>query len=347
MDDKIPLVTIVTITYNLIENRRKDFIIQCLDSVRIQDYPNVEHIVIDGASTDGTIELLKEYETAGSIRLFSEPDNGVYDAMNKGILHANGKYINFLNSDDFFHNKHAIAHSVSWLEESGADYSFADTILLYENNKTFVWVGDITKLPWASHYCHQSMFVKKQVLEDLNGFDTHYTVSADTDLMIRLYQQESTWVKVPECIVTYRVGGHSSQQQEQSRKEHSDSFYSHLGLEAGLSRSDCHLLWNLCLFDEVSVDRQIEIISKVPGQFGSQHLMNNFMERFSSGKNVYGNFKYYLFGFIPLLEQKSVDNKSVFKVFGLIDILKVVRSGRKRKYFLFGFLPALKIKSEF
>lgn len=98
----IPLVTVITVTYNLIKGKREKFIIQCLESVHNQRYSNIEHIVIDGASDDGTLPLLKKYESLGWIKLFSEPDTGIYDAMNKGILKANGKYVSILNSDDFF-----------------------------------------------------------------------------------------------------------------------------------------------------------------------------------------------------------------------------------------------------
>lgn len=101
-NESTPLVTVITATYNLIENKRAKFIIQCLESVHNQHYSNIEHIVIDGASNDGTLSLLREYESQGWIKLFSEPDAGIYDAMNKGILKASGKYISILNSDDFF-----------------------------------------------------------------------------------------------------------------------------------------------------------------------------------------------------------------------------------------------------
>lgn len=101
-ESSIPLVTVITATYNLIKSKREKFIIQCLESVHNQHYSNIEHIVIDGASDDGTLPLLKKYESLGWIKLFSEPDTGIYDAMNKGILKANGKYVSILNSDDFF-----------------------------------------------------------------------------------------------------------------------------------------------------------------------------------------------------------------------------------------------------
>ena len=95
--EKFPKVTIVTVVYNLIENGREQYFRQCLESVHKQLYQNIEHIVIDGASNDGTIDLLEEYNKKGWIKYYSEPDTGIYDAMNKGIEKATGKYIVFLN----------------------------------------------------------------------------------------------------------------------------------------------------------------------------------------------------------------------------------------------------------
>ena len=136
-ESSIPLVTVITATYNLIKSKREKFIIQCLESVHNQHYSNIEHIVIDGASDDGTLPLLKKYESLGWIKLFSEPDTGIYDAMNKGILKANGKYVSILNSDDFFHDPEGIAISVRLLEENDADYSYADARVLKKLGRKF------------------------------------------------------------------------------------------------------------------------------------------------------------------------------------------------------------------
>ena len=202
-NESTPLVTVITATYNLIENKRAKFIIQCLGSVHNQHYSNIEHIVIDGASNDGTLSLLKEYESQGWIKLFSEPDAGIYDAMNKGILKANGKYISILNSDDFFHDPEGIAISVKLLEENDADYSYADARVLKKSGRKFQWKGDLSKLLVGEHYCHQTMLVKTEVLRDMGGFDLSYRVSADSDLMIRLYALGYKHQYVPHCFVTY------------------------------------------------------------------------------------------------------------------------------------------------
>ncbi len=91
------LVTVVTITYNLIKSGREKYVRQCIECVHNQTYQNIEHIIIDGASSDGTLEIFKDYPW---LKVFSEPDKGIYDAMNKGVAKASGKYIVFLNSDD-------------------------------------------------------------------------------------------------------------------------------------------------------------------------------------------------------------------------------------------------------
>lgn len=117
-----PKVTIVTVVYNLIKADRRNYFIECLESVHKQTYSNIEHLVIDGASNDGTLEILKEYANMGWIKYISEPDTGIYNAMNKGILKAQGKYIVFLNSDDFFHNNKFVGANVKVLEKKSGRF---------------------------------------------------------------------------------------------------------------------------------------------------------------------------------------------------------------------------------
>ncbi len=122
MDHQV-LVTIVTATYNLFKAGRSEYFRQCAESVHAQTYGHIEHIVVDGASTDGTLGLLKEYEDKGWLRVFSEPDKGIYDAFNKALARARGKYIAFLNSDDWWHDATGVEQSVHMLELTGAAFS--------------------------------------------------------------------------------------------------------------------------------------------------------------------------------------------------------------------------------
>lgn len=100
--DEKPLVTVVTVVRNAIRDGRQEMLEQCIASVRSQRYPNIEHLVMDGASDDGTTDMLDRYQKLGWLKYYSEPDSGMYEAMNKGIRKANGKYIVFLNTDDYF-----------------------------------------------------------------------------------------------------------------------------------------------------------------------------------------------------------------------------------------------------
>ena len=345
---KKPLVTIITTTYNLIERQRENCIRQCIESVHKQTYPNIEHIIIDGASTDGTLKLLNEYEKKGWITLYSEPDLGIYDAMNKGIAKAHGTYINFLNSDDYFHKSQGITLSVEYLIKSGADYSFADTLILQENGEKKLWKGDISKLLIGTHYCHQTMLVKTEILRNINGFNTSYLVAADSDLMIRLYADKYKYTHVPFCFLTYRLGGFSGENSNQIRIDHSTSFFRHIGVNIGLTPYDCFLLWQQHFFNETLLDKQLNLISKVPAEFGAEYLITQLVERTSpyGVKDVPRKLKFYLFGFIPilLLNRRSRRNKIYYYIFNIIRIMKIVSYNNKRKFYLFGILPVLKTK---
>lgn len=345
---KKPLVSIITVTYNIVEKHRIKYIQECIESVHQQTYPNIEHIIIDGASTDGTTILLNEYVNKGWITLYSEPDQGIYDAMNKGIAKARGAYINFLNSDDYFHNNQGIELSMEYLMKNEADYSFADTLVLQENGEKKIWKGDISRLLIGTHYCHQTMLVKTEVLRHINGFNTSYSVAADSDLMIQLYARKYKYTYVPFCFLTYRLGGFSGENSNQIRIDHSTSFFRHIGISIGLTPYDCYLLWQEHFFNEMILGKQLNLISKVPAEFGSEYLITKLVERISPYiiNDVPQKQKFYLFGFIPLLllDKKARRNKTYYYLFNIIRIMKIVNYNNKRKFYLFGILPILKTK---
>ncbi len=201
-----PLVTVITITFNCIKYGRKETLIQSIESVQNQDYENFEHIIIDGASSDGTLELLQSYP---HLKVFSEPDNGVYDAFNKGVKRANGKYIVFVNSDDYFSTNKAISLSVDALEKENADYSYATTYLLNEKNpkRSAMRVPKIWKSFSKMPFCHQSMFCKVDVLKEIGLFDVNNKITSDYEVYLRLLFGGYKAVEVDEHIVTFRIGG--------------------------------------------------------------------------------------------------------------------------------------------
>lgn len=316
-----PLVTIITITRNLIAGKREAYARECIESVHRQSYPYIEHLIIDGASDDGTLQFLQDYEAKGYFTVYSEPDNGIYDAMNKGLARAKGKYVNFLNTDDFFHNPQAVEVSVMLLEEQQADYSFANAFLQLPNGKKVTWTGNLSRLAWASHYCHQTMFVRTDLFRRIGGFNTTYKISADTEMMIRLCAMHAKSVKVDDTIVTYRAGGFSSQNQLQSRLDHSRAFYIHIGQHVGLSQSDCFLLWNKAFLDELSRDEQLELVCRVPREWGQKELIEEIIYRSAVGNRF--NKRYYLFGFIPFMRCKQRRNFIHYLLLGFLPLMSV------------------------
>jgi len=223
-----PLVTIITVTFNLIKSGREEFFRQCLESVHNQTYKNVEHIIVDGASRDSTVDLIKEYAKKDWIKYISEPDNGIYEAMNKGIKMSKGKYIAFLNSDDFYHKKNGIEASVSVLEKNNADFSYASVIDLDEkNNIKKITHPKILNVFFTIVPNHQTMFMRRDILVREGMFNTKFKCVGDYDLTIRLCLKKYKSVFVKNIFSTYRLGGYSLEAQEKGiiLKEVSSIYY--------------------------------------------------------------------------------------------------------------------------
>lgn len=217
---ELPLVTVVTATYQLLKNKREHYFSECIRSVHEQTYPAIEHLVIDGASDDGTVKLLQEYADKGWISYISEPDKGIYDAMNKGLSKAKGKYIAFLNSDDFWHHPKGIETTVHMLETTGADFSYAPSRWVDVAGKH---IGD--KFPVIGSFfcqmpfCHQTMFTRTDVMREMGGFDAeHLTIGADYDFVQRLILSRHRSVHVPLNFTTFRYGSGISTVAEMTRK---------------------------------------------------------------------------------------------------------------------------------
>lgn len=215
-----PKVTIVTITYNLIEAGRKETFRQCLESVHNQTYQNIEHIIIDGDSDDGTLELIKEYEDKKWVTSFSKADGGIYYALNNGIEQASGKYITFLHSDDFYHDIRGVEKSIEALEKNNAVFSYADSRIFNEEDlEAGIYKAKFKKIFYQFPFVHQTMFCRLDILKKEGGFDTKYKSTADYNLMIKLTLNKYKNVKVPLCFTTFRDGGFSKKNLEISMDE--------------------------------------------------------------------------------------------------------------------------------
>lgn len=204
-------ISIITATYNSAAH-----IAGCLASVNSQTYNNVEHIIVDGASTDNTLAMIKATENRVA-QLISEPDHGIYDAMNKGIKLATGDIVGILNSDDFYATDTIIEKVIRTFQEKNIDSVFGNLDFVAAENTNKVirhWKSShFTKGSFAEgwHPPHPTFFVKREVYEKYGLFDTSLNVSADFELMLRMLErhQISTFF-IDETIVKMRYGGEST-----------------------------------------------------------------------------------------------------------------------------------------
>lgn len=196
-------VSVITVCYNSSKTIRKTF-----DSVLHQTYKNVEYLVIDGASTDGTVDIIKEYEPLfqGRMKWISENDRGIYDAMNKGIRMASGELIGILNSDDFYETD-AVESMVAAMTKDKYQ-------ILYGEMRT--WRdGEEESVSIFSHKFlrdrminHPACFVTKAVYDDFGCYDTQYASVADYDFMLRAYEHEEIYFKpMYKIISNFSLGG--------------------------------------------------------------------------------------------------------------------------------------------
>lgn len=183
---KHPLLSIITVVYNGAKN-----IERCIQSVLHQNYDNVEYIIIDGGSTDGTMDIVKTYEEA--IDYFvSEPDGGIYDAMNKGIALAQGGAINFMNADDYFIPdvfQDYVDHLFSDCNKECKVVYAATNVTDAQGNILFVNETRVDSILFGAILSHQSIFVKKEIFEKIDGFDTSYKIAGDYDFLLSIYLQ--------------------------------------------------------------------------------------------------------------------------------------------------------------
>ncbi len=202
-----PRVTVVTATYNLFKGKRDGHFRECVESVHAQDYGNIEHLVVDGASTDGTLGLAREYEAKGWLRVFSEADTGIYDAFNKGLRMAGGKYIAFLNSDDWWHDARGVSRSVEMLERSGADFSYAPHLKHLRDGRAIPEQLPLGYFFIGLPFCHQTMFCRTDSLRSIGGFDASLRINADHLATMRIILRGGRGVHVPLNFTSFRATG--------------------------------------------------------------------------------------------------------------------------------------------
>ena len=202
-------ISIITITFNSAKTIQR-----ALDSVQSQTYADIEHVIVDGASTDGTKELIETYAKAHkNVRWISEKDKGIYDALNKGIRLATGDIIGFLHSDDVFYSPDSIGQIAAAFEDEKVDVVYGD--LQYCKGPKVVrrWKSNdfnpcALKYGWMPP--HPTVYVRREVYQQVGEYDEWFRISADYDMMLRIFSAGYTSRYLPEVLVSMEVGGASN-----------------------------------------------------------------------------------------------------------------------------------------
>jgi glycosyltransferase len=204
-------ISVITAVYN-----NQDTVADAIRSVASQTYSNIEHIIIDGKSTDNSLSIIDK--NPGRItKIISEPDNGIYDALNKGINNASGNIIAFLHADDLYANNRVIEHAVNLFEEKQSDSIYGDLLYVSKEDTEKIirnWKAGgftLSKLKKGWMPPHPTFFVKKEIYEKYGLFDTNFKIAADYDIILRfLGTYKISTAYLPELMIKMRVGGESN-----------------------------------------------------------------------------------------------------------------------------------------
>jgi glycosyltransferase involved in cell wall biosynthesis len=205
-------ISIITATYNSAKT-----ISDTLNSIINQSYPNIEILIIDGKSNDNTLDVINSIKHKKKIRIFSEPDKGIYDALNKGIQLATGDVIGFVHSDDMLASNQIISKIANQLEKGNIDGVYGDLQYVDKNNtdkvirywKSYNFKTSLLKKGWMP--AHPTLFLKKEVYIKHGNFNLNYEIAADYDFMLRVFKDSTmNFIYLSELIMKMRIGGASN-----------------------------------------------------------------------------------------------------------------------------------------
>ena len=209
---RYPKVSVITPALN-----NAATITECIQSVASQDYSNIEHIVVDGESTDGTLELLKPY----NVEIISEKDAGIYDAINKGVARASGEIIHILNADDTYKHETVLSRMVAFMVDNQLDVGHAKVEQVDLKKKLVRVIGyDVThrKLLRKCRVAHPAVFVRRSVYKRFGNFSTGFRIAGDHEFFLRIWDRVRVGF-MPEVMTVMRLGGVSNSQVGLSYRE--------------------------------------------------------------------------------------------------------------------------------
>ncbi len=213
MNDSLSKISIITVTYNAIST-----IEQTMLSVLNQNYDNIEYIIIDGASTDGTVDSIKRYDEKVRegeypnviFRWISEPDKGIYDAMNKGIMMTTGEWVGIINSGDYYEPFILEKIIREAYRQPDIDLFFGNMKIIREGKyfRDEIFNGSINLK--IMNICHPTVFIRKNIYIQYGIFDEKFRIAADYDLLLRFYKRNIKFKYLDTFIASFATGGVSS-----------------------------------------------------------------------------------------------------------------------------------------
>jgi len=255
-------ISIITSCYN-----REKTINDCIKSILEQNYPNIEYIIIDGASNDNTMQIISKVESKIKeksfksshpnfcLKVISEPDHGMYEAINKGIKLATGDYIGLVHSDDFLYSPQTISHIAELLKTTAADFLYGDGLFVdAENTNKIVrnWIGGKYRLWKVKHGwlpLHPTCYIRRDIMIKKGLYNETYKIAADSDLLFRYLSNGDITVEyLNEYIVKMRMGGLSTDKKRRKQMWQEDlRMYNSHGINPIITKIE-KIMWKIPQF---------------------------------------------------------------------------------------------------
>lgn len=202
-----PSITLITVTYNA-----EKILAETLESAAVQSFKNFEHWVIDGGSKDGTVDVVKKFP---HVKFISEKDNGIYDAMNKGIERAEGEFVYFLNAGDCLFNSTILLQISEHIKKRTYDMIYGD--VFFKNHPSGVDFVQGRKIGFTDYYfsialCHQAAFIKKELFNKLGLYKLNYKILADQEWFVNYFKNCDNSLYITQTVASYETIGMSHKQ---------------------------------------------------------------------------------------------------------------------------------------
>ncbi len=267
MQSESKTISVVTPCLNILSAGREEYFHKMMQGVHQQSHKNIEHIIVDGCSTDGTLDILYGYLRERCITaLVIGPDAGIYQAMNKGIRLARGQYVNIMNTDDYLTDLDYFRQCISIIEMKGVDFVHADRLVYARGgSESYTKRGDERTMAFRMPFRHQTMLVKKSIFDTVGDFDETYKIAADYKFVLKMLLAGVTGYYLPKVVLS-SLGGGASADRDKCIQEVARVLYECYGQASGLTFVDCRNIY---------LQRLSKSLIYQIGKISNQHIKNS------------------------------------------------------------------------